>query len=56
MLLVSIRFREQAHTEEVLEFSAKVKNPLDAIHSFYDQHPEAVWLGVRSIPLLDEAV
>ena len=56
MLLVSIRFREQAHTEEVLEFSAKVKNPLEAIQSFYDQHPNAIWVGVRSIPFCEEAV
>ena len=56
MLLVKISYREQPDDQEVHQFTAKVTSSLEAIHSFYDQHPKAVWLGVRSTPLLDEAV
>ena len=56
MLLVKISYREQPNDQEVHYFSAKVNSPLEAIQAFYEKHPEAVWIGVRSIPLLDEAV
>ena len=56
MLLVRINYRKQADAKEVHYFSAKVESPLDAIQLFYDQHPHAAWIGIRSIPLLEEAV
>lgn len=56
MLLVRISYRRQADSREVHYFSAKVESPLEAIQSFYDQHPHAIWISVRSTPLLDEAV
>ncbi len=56
MLIVRISYKEKTNSKEIHQFSAKVKCPLEAIQSFYEQHPNAIWIGVRSIPVYEEAV
>ncbi|MEN1761738.1 hypothetical protein [Anoxynatronum sibiricum] len=56
MLRIKISYREQPHAKEAHQFSAKVNSPLEAIQLFYDKHPDAVWIGVRSIRLLDDTL
>ncbi len=50
MILVRIRYRERQGARKVLSFALQVENPLEAIQAFYKEHPQAVWVGCRSIP------
>ena len=51
MLNVRISFKEKEGSKEILQFSAKVSSSKEAFKAFYQQYPEAIWIGCNATPI-----
>ncbi len=52
-MIVHISYRRFNTSEEVFRFSTKVKSLNEALDQLYMKHPEASWIGYKTIPIFD---